>query len=211
MKNILIIDPFVKQPVNNCFNRLVDLLPVKSFLFQPAFFPMNLYNLPHVDGYIVLGSATHVYEKLPWQLSLSDFLLSELKNNKPVLALCFGHQLLAHAFGAEIDFLYPNQDKVTGHRIMTLDNNEYYIGVSHRQAVSALSKDLIPLIAKNNFGYDLISHATLPFLGCQGHPEASDQFLRNDCNISDYDLRDKIIKSSSNFLLKWIQKYSKIP
>ena len=206
-KKILIIDPFVKQPVNNCFNRLVDLLPARLYLYQPAFFPMDLYTVPLVDAYIVLGSATHISEKLSWHFSLKDFLLSELKANKPVLGLCFGHQLLGHAFGGNVDFLHQDQGKLLGSRIIAWENNQYALGITHRQAVTSLSSHLTSLMPQNTFGYDLIQHNSLPFLGCQAHPEASEQFLSHDCQIQDYSQRQNILQDSGQFLMKWYQKF----
>lgn len=206
-KKILIIDPFVKQPVNNCFNRLVDLLPAKLYLYQPAFFPMDLYTVPKVDAYIILGSATHISEKLPWHLSLKDFLVTELKVGKAVLGLCFGHQLLGHAFGGHVDFLHHDQAKLLGSRIVSWENKQYSLGITHRQAVTILSSDLVSLMPQNTFGYDLIRHNSLPFLGCQAHPEASEQFLSHDCQISDYSQRQKILHDSRQFLLKWYQNF----
>ncbi len=206
-KKILIIDPFVKQPVNNCFNRLVDLLPAKLYLYQPALFPLDLYTSAQVDAYLVLGSASHVSEKLSWHISLQNFLLAELKNNKPVLGLCFGHQLLAHAFGAQVKFLHPNQDKLLGSRIISWQNENFNLGITHRQAVTKLSSELIPLMPTNAFGFDLIQHKNYLFTGCQAHPEASEQFLSHDCQVTDFSLRQKILFDSSRFLMTWYQKY----
>lgn len=205
-KKILIIDPFVKQPTNNCFNRLVNLLPAKLFIYQPAFFPMELFTLPIVDAYIVLGSASHIYENLKWHDTLKEFLLSELKNHKPVLGLCFGHQLLSHAFGSELHFIFPDQKKLTGSRTIHWENEKYELGVTHRQGIKQLSPEL-----ESIYKYDLIQHKTLPFLGCQAHPEASDQFLTNDCLIADSTQRRQILHDSEQFLIRWYQKFIQIP
>jgi len=208
MKKILIIDPFIKQPVNNCFNRLVDLLPAKLYLFQPAFFPQQLYSLPTVDAYIVLGSASHVFENLTWQNALSHFLISELETGKPVLGLCFGHQLISHHFGALVKFVHDDQQKISGSREIMFDNLVFEMGVTHRQAVMSLSANLKShCLPHALLGYDLISHKTLPFLGAQSHPEASDQFLRDECGINDYAIRQKILSSSAEFINYWYKTY----
>lgn len=206
-KKILIIDPFVKQPVNNCFNRLVDLFPAKLYLYQPAFFPMDLYKIPTVDAYIILGSATHVSEKAQWHLSLKDFILSELKNKKPVLGICFGHQLIAQAFGATVEFLNDDESKLLGARYINWEGHTYQLGISHRQGVTTLSSELIEIMPRTIFGFDFIQHKTLPFIGCQPHPEASEQFLQHDCFIDDYSLKQNIIQDSGKFLKRWYQKF----
>ncbi len=205
-KKILVIDPFVKQPVNNCYNRLIDLLPAKLYIYQPAFFPMDLYSMPTVDAYIILGSASHVHENIPWHISLKDFLHSELKANKPVLGLCFGHQLMAHHFGATVQFLHKDESKILGSRTINWNNKPYNLGISHKQGITKLSPELMELMPGSNFGFDLVKHTTLPFLGCQAHPEASEQFLLNDCQVNDYSKRQSIMDDGGKFLLHWYQK-----
>lgn len=207
IKKILVIDPFIKQPVNNCYNRLVDLLPAKLYLFQPAFFPMDLYCMPPVDAYIILGSASHVHENIPWHISLKDFIVSELKAKKAVLGLCFGHQLIGHHFGAKVEFLHKDESKILGSRPVIWNNQSYTLGISHKQGITKLSNELEELMPGSKLGFDLIRHKTLPFLGCQAHPEASEKFLLNDCQIKDYSVRKNILDQSSKFLLNWYQNF----
>lgn len=205
LSKILIIDPFIKQPVNNCFNRLTDLFNSKLYLYQPAFFPFDLYTIPKVDAYIMLGSASHVHEKLSWHQQLSHFLDLELKSNKPVLGLCFGHQLMSDYYGAKVEFIYSNQEKIVGSRSINWENKSYQLGVTHRQAVIELSSNLLPLSPKSSAGFDMVKHATLPFWGCQAHPEASENFLIHDCQIQDFQQRQKILDDSASFLKSWMQ------
>jgi GMP synthase-like glutamine amidotransferase len=53
------------------------------------------------DGYLITGSSAGVYEDLPWIAPAEDFLRAA-KGKAALVGVCFGHQLMAHAFGAEV-------------------------------------------------------------------------------------------------------------
>lgn len=54
------------------------------------------------DVYLITGSKHSVYEPLPWVENLVAFLGSVLAQNKIVIGICFGHQLMAHYFGGRV-------------------------------------------------------------------------------------------------------------
>lgn len=53
------------------------------------------------DGYIVTGSACGVYDPLPWILELKGFL-NAASGKAALVGVCFGHQVMADAFGGEV-------------------------------------------------------------------------------------------------------------
>src|SRR3954447_17700611 len=50
------------------------------------------------DAYLVTGSAAGVYDPLPWIEPLKLFL-REAKGKAKLVGICFGHQVMAEAFG----------------------------------------------------------------------------------------------------------------
>jgi GMP synthase-like glutamine amidotransferase len=54
------------------------------------------------DAYIVTGSAAGVYEDHPWIPPLKDFL-REAKGKAKLVGICFGHQIMAAAFGGRVE------------------------------------------------------------------------------------------------------------
>ena len=61
--------------------------------------------LPRVDGHagiVVTGSHTMVTERQPWSERAAVWLRDNVRAGVPVLGICYGHQLLAHALGGVV-------------------------------------------------------------------------------------------------------------
>ena len=55
-------------------------------------------------GVVVSGSHAMVSDQNPWSERLALWLTMCVEQHLPVLGICFGHQLLAHAFGGRVDY-----------------------------------------------------------------------------------------------------------
>jgi len=55
-----------------------------------------------VPGVIVTGSSAMVTDREPWSEATARWLARAVALDKPVLGICYGHQLLAHALGGEV-------------------------------------------------------------------------------------------------------------
>ena len=53
------------------------------------------------DAYLVTGSSAGAYEPLPWIGPLKDFL-NDAKGQAALVGVCFGHQIMAEAFGGKV-------------------------------------------------------------------------------------------------------------
>lgn len=51
------------------------------------------------DGYLLTGSKTGVYDSAPWLEALQEFVRRAYLSQVPLVGICFGHQMLAHALG----------------------------------------------------------------------------------------------------------------
>ena len=54
------------------------------------------------SAYLITGSSAGVYEELPWIPPLTDFLRAA-KGRAKLVGICFGHQLMAQAFGGHVE------------------------------------------------------------------------------------------------------------
>jgi GMP synthase (glutamine-hydrolysing) len=55
---------------------------------------------PHeTNGVVVTGSAAMVSDREPWADGTAEWLRDAVETGVPILGICYGHQLLAHALG----------------------------------------------------------------------------------------------------------------
>lgn len=57
-----------------------------------------------VDAVVVTGSGAMVSERLDWSERTAHWLRDAAAAQRPLLGVCYGHQLLAHAFGGQVDY-----------------------------------------------------------------------------------------------------------
>jgi len=60
--------------------------------------------LAGLESLVVTGSGAMVTDREPWMEQSADWLRSAVQAGLPVLGICFGHQLLAHALGGEVQY-----------------------------------------------------------------------------------------------------------
>jgi GMP synthase (glutamine-hydrolysing) len=56
-----------------------------------------------LDGWIISGSPSAVYEDHKWLPAMRDFVRAALAASIPTLGICFGHQLMAQAMGGIVE------------------------------------------------------------------------------------------------------------
>ncbi len=141
-------------------------------------------DLKGIDRVIISGSQWMISEKEP-PSELKEFIQSLAI---PTLGICFGHQLLARSFGAEVkrgeDLIERNET------IKILENWEIFTGLgkmsgelrtvvmreSHQEFVQPESIKKIGWqigAVSESCPVEAIRHPTLPLYGVQFHPERS--------------------------------------
>lgn len=95
--------------------------------------------------------------------------------NKPLFAICFGFELVAHTFGAGLALMQHKEKGILDIQIIVPDQvfsniTEFQVYESHRWSVAELSDDCIAL-ARSKDGIEMIKHTTRPIYASQFHPE----------------------------------------
>jgi GMP synthase (glutamine-hydrolysing) len=72
-----------------------------------------LPNVEDIDWLIIMGGPMNIYEesKYPWLAQEKRFIEQAIENEKIILGICLGSQLIADALGAKV---FPNPDKEIG-------------------------------------------------------------------------------------------------
>jgi GMP synthase (glutamine-hydrolysing) len=159
------------QAVRVCAVYLGDALP------EPSAF----------SGVVVTGSAAMVTDRDLWSEQTAAWLRGAVQAGTPVLGICYGHQLLAHAFGGTVE------DNPCGRNIGTVDvrlldsaagdplfagfDRVLHVPVSHRQSVTALPAEAQLLATTErdpNHAFAIGERAW----GVQFHPEFDADIVR---------------------------------
>ncbi|NWG90983.1 MAG: homoserine O-succinyltransferase [Parvularculaceae bacterium] len=157
---------------------LAPLAPRFSFTTYPTFRDGSLPAPADFDGLLITGSPAGVYEEHPWIAPLEDLVRDAAAAGKPQVGICFGHQLMARAFGGEV----KKSDKGWGigvHRYnvtadadwMSPRQGRISCVVSHQDQVTLAPPGARTLAASDFCEYGALAYAQGPAISFQMHPE----------------------------------------
>lgn len=142
--------------------------------------------LDSVAGIAITGSGSMVTEREGWMLRAADWLGDAVQREVPVLGICFGHQLLAHALGGGVDYNplgvevgtveVTLADAATEDPLFSVLPPRLWAQLSHRQSVWALPPGATLLGTS-----EMEPHQGFAFgrqaWGVQFHPEFDEQII----------------------------------
>jgi GMP synthase (glutamine-hydrolysing) len=187
-RHILVIDPAMHTPELDCFNRMAASAPVPLTYHLPALHGLASIRRAEANatGIVVLGSASSVNDRLPWQIELGDWLLPRMHDGLPTLGLCFGHQLIGQLLGARVEYLFPDHHKLQGFESTQLAASSLWgearcglFYASHREVVTSCPPAMTVIATRPAVPFDGFAHDRLPIWTFQTHPEATPAFLEN--------------------------------
>jgi GMP synthase-like glutamine amidotransferase len=135
------------------------------------------------DAYIVTGSPAGVYEDIAWIPVLKSFL-SEAKGKAKLVGICFGHQIMAEAFGGRVE----KSEKGWGiglHRYDVCETpawmdavESFSVPVSHQDQIVHQPPRSRIVAASPFTAYGVLAYEDQPAISFQCHPEFEPMFVQ---------------------------------
>ncbi len=167
--------------MQSLFKQVEPALSFKIYDVVNGHYPTDLNDC---DGYITTGSKASVYDGNAWIAELQGFISRLRQAEKRLIAICFGHQLVAQAFGGQVE--KSEQGWGVGVHVMAVKRavpwmepplENCHLLVSHQDQVVELPTEAA-LIAGSAFCPHAMFQLGSSILAIQGHPEFTKPYAR---------------------------------
>ena len=139
-------------------------------------------SLNECDGYIITGSKLSVYDNVRWITELEEFVTDLFLNKRPLLGVCFGHQLIAKALGGEVKKAdigwvlgVQSYEFKTNYPWLEYMNEDVQLIHSHQDQVMRLP-ERATLVASNKHVPNSMYYIEDHVMCMQGHPEFTNAY-----------------------------------
>ncbi len=159
----------------------------------PADFSLHEYNvtqrywpnsLHECDGWIIGASQHSVHDKNSWITKLMEFACACHFNRQPLIGIGFGHQVIAHALGGDVNRspkgwgVGVRDGAVRQHKPwMMPELPRCALGFSHKDQVEMLPGEAM-LLAGDRFCLHQMYAIGEHIFAIQGHPEYDQSFMQ---------------------------------
>jgi GMP synthase (glutamine-hydrolysing) len=140
-----------------------------------------------VAGALITGSAAMVTDRAPWSERTAGWIRNAMDIELPLLGVCYGHQLMAHALGGRVDYL-PDGREIGTHAIEKLESAAgdpfaaplpaiFRAHTTHEQSVLEIPASTVVLARSTRDPHHLLRYGPKA-LSTQFHPEFSADVMR---------------------------------
>lgn len=139
------------------------------------------------DGVLITGSPAMVTAREPWSEACAAWLVDVVETGLPILGVCYGHQLLAHAVGGRVGSV-PSGREIGCHEIRLADASQrdpllaalpvrFPAQLTHQESVLELPPQALWLGASELDPNQIFRLGQCAW-GVQFHPEFSSAVMR---------------------------------
>jgi len=161
---------------NDLFTRFLarDGIEFVNFPVVDGIFPETI---EAAQGWLITGSRFGVYENLPWMRQLAEFIRNLYAQARPLVGICFGHQIIAQALGGRVEkFSGGWSIGEIAYQRNSGNNDPQKLVAWHQDQVVALPRDAQILGSATNCSYAMLRYGDKA-LSFQPHPEFSQAFF----------------------------------
>ena len=167
-----LVDDFGEYP--GFFERLLD---GNGFTFESWSVVQDVFpdGPDDADGWLITGSKHGAYEDHPWISKLERLIRDIVAANRPLVGVCFGHQIIAQALGGKVEKFAGGW--AVGQQSYDFGDETLTVNAWHQDQVVTVPPEA-EVVATNDF----CKNAALLYPGkaytVQPHPEYGDDFIQ---------------------------------
>ena len=121
------------------------------------------------DGWLITGSRHGAYEDHPWIAPLEALIRDIAQARRPLVGICFGHQIVAQALGGRVEKFAGGW--AIGPTRYRIDGRDWCLNAWHQDQVTAPPPGA-QVVGHNEFcRYAALRFEDAPILTVQPHPE----------------------------------------
>lgn len=153
-----------------------------------------------VAGVVITGSPAMLTDGADWNRVASDWLCEAVAQGLPVLGICYGHQLLAHACGGQVDYHPAGREIGTVPVTLTAAARQdpllggqpalFHAHVTHSQSVLRLPASAVLLGGSAHDAHQAFRIGERAW-GVQFHPEFTARIMRTYVQVRKDALRQE--------------------
>jgi GMP synthase (glutamine-hydrolysing) len=168
--------PVMEKEVGTYHDMFVRLLGAHGFTFRnwnvvDGDFPAGP---DAADGWLITGSRHGVYDELPFIPRLEAFVRDIAAAEKPLVGICFGHQVMAQALGGKVAKFAGGWSN--GRKAYDWGGETLYLNAWHQDQVMEPPQGA-EVIARNEFCRYAALRYSPRMMSVQPHPEFDDAVI----------------------------------
>lgn len=175
------------QWFQSALGKSAEPVPVEIRVLRPDL-DEALPPLEASDRAVITGSWSMVTDRLDWSERTAEWVHEMMRKNRFLLGVCYGHQLMAHALGGEVNY-HPNGPEL-GSKTITLNpaglSDAFFAGypqqfkahLTHAQSILQVPSGATVLGSSQHDPNQIIRYGANA-LSVQFHPEFFEALMRH--------------------------------